>query len=163
MKNKKYRDENWLYAEYWKNERSAPNMAKECGVTKRVVHYWMRKHGIPLRTVSEAKRGRLHHFWGKKRTWKTKTRRGNGRIVSKDGRVRQWMPDHPNSDCTGYVYEHRLIVEQELGRYLEPIEAVHHKDGDGANNNPENLELFKTNGEHCRFHFKEKRLQPSTG
>lgn len=63
---KKYRNRDWLWEEYWRKKRSAPSMARECGVTKRVIHYWMGKHGIRLRTISEAKRGELHPRWGRK-------------------------------------------------------------------------------------------------
>ena len=162
MRNKKYRNRDWLYAEYWDNERSAPNMAGECGVTKRVIHYWMEKHGIPLRTVSEAKCGRLHPLYGKKLLAATKkkmsdSRRGDGRLVLKNGTIRHWIPGHPNADCGGYVFEHRLIMEHEIGRYLEPQEVVHHKDRDGSNNNPKNLRLYATNGKHCSFHCDERR------
>jgi hypothetical protein len=40
------------------------------------------------------------------------------------------------------VYEHRYVMEQHLGRKLERWETVHHKDGDKANNELDNLELF---------------------
>jgi hypothetical protein len=38
--------------------------------------------------------------------------------------------------------EHRLVMEQAIGRYLEEWELVHHKDGDRANNLLANLELL---------------------
>ena len=59
-------------------------------------------------------------------------------------------PDHPQANQAGYVQEHRLVVEEHLGRYLLPTEVVHHIDGNPANNSIENLELFSTNGEHLR-------------
>jgi hypothetical protein len=40
--------------------------------------------------------------------------------------------------------EHRLVMEQHLGRKLLPKENVHHKDGDRLNNDISNLELWST-------------------
>ena len=40
------------------------------------------------------------------------------------------------------ILEHRYIMEQLLGRALFTYETVHHRDGNRANNNPENLQLL---------------------
>lgn len=40
------------------------------------------------------------------------------------------------------VLEHRLVMEQHLGRKLLTSEIVHHKDGDGLNNSLDNLEMM---------------------
>lgn len=64
-------------------------------------------------------------------------------------------PYHPYSDSKGYVFEHRLIMEKHLKRFLEPFEIVHHIDGNGFNNNIDNLQImFKT--EHDKLHTQER-------
>ncbi|MFB2554949.1 HNH endonuclease [Herbiconiux liangxiaofengii] len=61
-----------------------------------------------------------------------------------DGYVRILAPDHPHATKAGYVREHRLVMEQTLGRHLLPTEQVHHKNGRRDDNRPDNLELWKT-------------------
>jgi hypothetical protein len=53
-----------------------------------------------------------------------------------------------------YTQEHRLVMEEYLGRKLEKEEVVHHIDGDRSNNNIDNLMLFKNVGEHTSYHHK---------
>ena len=63
-----------------------------------------------------------------------------------------YAPNHPNKQSNGCVLEHRLIAERMLGRYLTGDEVVHHKDEDRRNNSPNNLEVFKTQSDHQRYH-----------
>jgi hypothetical protein len=50
--------------------------------------------------------------------------------------------DYPDVDRTGWAFEHRYIMGQQLGRALRPDERVHHKNGIRSDNRLENLELW---------------------
>lgn len=66
------------------------------------------------------------------------------------GYILIYKPDHPHATSQGYAAEHRIVMEQLLGRYLEPQEVVHHIDENKQNNNPENLKLYPSESEHQR-------------
>lgn len=51
----------------------------------------------------------------------------------------------------GGEYQHRKVAREQLGRELLPGEVVHHIDGDGKNNDPNNLVVI-TASEHSRVH-----------
>ncbi len=73
-----------------------------------------------------------------------------GRVVDKHGYILVLKTDHPNADRHGYVREHRLVMEQHLGRLLEPREVVHHLNKKRDDNQIENLSLYASNAEHLR-------------
>lgn len=58
--------------------------------------------------------------------------------------------DHPYKLKSGYIREHRLVMERHLGRYLMPDEDVHHLDHNKTNNDINNLELFANRSEHLK-------------
>lgn len=76
-----------------------------------------------------------------------------GKIIRK-GYVMIKKPDHPFCDSQGYIYEHRLIMEEFLGRYLDPKEVVHHKDKNKLNNSINNLQLFSNNSDHISYELR---------
>ena len=76
-----------------------------------------------------------------------------GKIFDKDKYVMILNPKHPNSNKAGYIYEHKLVMEKKLGRNLNKGEKVHHIDFNHSNNNPNNLFLFKNEGEHKKYHL----------
>lgn len=74
-----------------------------------------------------------------------------GQTITKDGYVNVWAPGHPYAKDGRYVLEHRLVMEEHLGRYLKPDEVIHHRNGVKADNRLENLEL-KTHSQHMADH-----------
>lgn len=54
-------DKEWLYQKYWVERLSTPELAKLCGCTNANIRYWMVKHNIAARNVSEARK--IKH-WG---------------------------------------------------------------------------------------------------
>ena len=72
-----------------------------------------------------------------------------GRRYNYAGYIQIYKPEHPFSRY-GYIFEHRLIVEQQIERYLLPNEHVHHL-GKKDDNRPEMLMAFISNSAHKRF------------
>lgn len=70
--------------------------------------------------------------------------------VRPDGYIMRLAPEgHPaRTAAYPYVLEHRLIMEECLGRFLDPEEVVHHIDGNPSNNALENLQLFANQSDH---------------
>lgn len=113
---------------------SLSEIARRVGTKDQEVKSFLERYGISYTPYDQS--GKNNPNW-----------RG-GRRIDKDGYVLIHSPDHPHCDRHGYMREHRLVMEQALGRYLLPTEVVHHQDDDHQNNAPENLRLYGSNSEH---------------
>lgn len=94
-------------------------------------------------------KGPTHHNWK------------GGTTRTSQGYVLQYAPDHPEADKDGYVKQHRLVVEQALGRRLAPGEHVHHINGVKDDNRPENLVALTTK-EHAAIHGPQRKFDSAT-
>lgn len=62
--------------------------------------------------------------------------------MHKKGYVMRHSRGHPRAKSTCYVFDHILVMERFIERYLEPGETVHHVNGVKDDNRLENLELW---------------------
>lgn len=124
--------------------RSSVEIAKLLGLTPRYVRKVQRRLGLPTRPRGAQPGAANHQFVA-------------GRRVDLDGYVLVTAPaDHPYARYrpgrpSKVMFEHRLVTERTLGRYLLPTEVVDHIDGLTLHNAPENLRLFASNGEHLAY------------
>jgi hypothetical protein len=92
--------------------------------------------------------GEVHNVTGRKRT--------------PSGYVTLCIKTHPNSDVVhGYIFEHRIVMEMKLGRYLLPNEIVHHKNHIKHDNRLENLEVMES-AEHTIMHHTGAKRSEET-
>ena len=111
------------------------------GCNSEAVRHHTHKLRIPMRT-------RWQHLIGKTRernpNWK-------GGRCEKDGYILIRQPGHPYGH-NGYVFEHRLVMEKRLGRFLLPSETVHHRPDVAKDDNREEvLYLMPNPSDHSRL------------
>ena len=73
------------------------------------------------------------------------------KIVSKGEYNYAIVPEHPNRTKNNYVLEHRVVIENYIGRLLNENEVVHHINGDKKDNRIDNL-IVLTAEEHAKLH-----------
>ncbi|MBK7381665.1 MAG: HNH endonuclease [Ignavibacteriales bacterium] len=137
--------------QYDSKEKNSVQLAKEYGVSPPSIRQALRKYGVKIRKRDQW--GKNNHMFNIKSnehpSWK-------GGIIFRNGYRMLRDKKHPHN-MTGYYYEHRLVMEKELCRYLESYEMVHHKDGDKLNNSIENLELVGSRSAHLKMHNAERK------
>lgn len=83
----------------------------------------------------------------------------NGRFYHKQsGYVFVKAPDHPHADSKGLVQEHRLIVEQAIGKTLPRSVIVHHVNGNRKHNFKGNLVVCPNDEYHKLLHQRTHSL-----
>ena len=115
--------------------------AEILGCSEDLIYRLCKKHGIKTQRTGP-RGGKQHPGWK------------GGRVLRK-GYWHIYKPNHPNAVLgEKYVAEHRLVMEEKLGRYLGRKEVVHHIDGDRQHNHPDNLMVFPTNAKHLQTELK---------
>lgn len=69
-----------------------------------------------------------------------------------------YIKDHPRKLNNGRVFEHILVAEKKLGRYISKEEPIHHLDFDRLNNDPNNLYVCKDNKDHGNVHASLEKI-----
>lgn len=116
-------------------------VAKYLGTTQKVIYKRMKEIGYKPRVAAKRNQTGINND-----SWKGgKSKHAAGYVLIK-------TPDHPRaSKCGEYVFEHILVVEKIIGRYLAPHEIVHHINSTRDDNRPENLYLTNLS-EHSSMH-----------
>lgn len=125
-----------------------PFPCPECGKTrnKRIKHKDTLCRSCAVRKRSIGKFGSQNHRWK------------GGRTFTAKGYVMVTAKNHPRNQH-GYIAEHVLVAEGEIGRYLLPNECVHHINLDKQDNRPENL-IVMTISEHTHKHRGFQKIYP---
>jgi len=133
------------------------------------IKYWLgRKRGktsiktkVKISLANKGKKRSLESINNYKfsKTGEKNPRYIKGKFITKSGHILILKHNHPNKNCNNYVYEHKIIMENYLGRLLYENEVIHHIDGDPGNNKIENLFLTTKSGNSKAHHSINKLLK----
>lgn len=153
---------------YTEAKKSLPEISKILGIPTSTVRRKLLRLGVRLRTRTEGIRlspnmgnGRR----GKKFIFTEEHKRNmsiaHRKYLEKSGKVKGYT-----KKPSGYIEytsgenrgrgQHRVLMEEILGRKLGFDEIVHHINGDRADNRLENLQLL-SRAEHSRYHLNKRR------
>jgi hypothetical protein len=148
---------------YINDKKSIPDISDFTGLSRTTIRYWLLKYNIPIRSRIEGIRNCPKDRFGsglrgkkriltddhkkaiKKAAIKMWEKKAKGYTLKKDGYVEITRGKNK------YKGQHRVIMEEYLGRELNTNEVVHHINGIKHDNRIENLKVM-TNKEHNRLH-----------
>ena len=121
-------------------------IVQKTGTNRETIRQYLLKRYTPAQKRKLVKKN-FHQLKGQDSpNWK------GGREITRAGYVRLWV------SRTERVMEHRQVMEAHLGRKLTKSEAIHHINGNNADNRIENLRVT-TFGEDIRRHNLERQKQ----
>lgn len=81
------------------------------------------------------------------------------RYLTDRGYVELSVPLHPRARHAGRVFEHIIVAEAALGKYLPPTAVVHHVDGDKTRNVGSNLVVCENQAYHLLLHRRQRAFE----
>lgn len=135
-----WRDEETLRQLYHEEGMTLQEVGDELGCSHATVKDWMERHGVPIRSQSEANQG------------KVRVERATHRFTG--GGYEEWQSWHDGDYDTVQVHQLLACLNHDPHEVFAPETVVHHKSGHPRDNRPGNVEVL-TRSEHSRLHAQE--------
>lgn len=130
----------------------SPIETRPCGncgkpVTKRVWEFQSAKTNYCSKACQAAgNRGEKNASWS------------GGRHQDQHGYIKVLLPDHPRADGCGYVFEHIVIAETALGKFIPEQHPIHHVNERPPDNAKTNLVICEDKIYHKLLHSRTRIL-----
>ena len=160
---------------YVVENKSMNEISKITDISVGKIHRLIHDYKIPVKPQHQGFKGKHHTDEAKKKisnihsgkyvTDETRRKMSESKIKGgighkkkrTDGYIAVYFPDHTQSNSSGYIMEHDLVMECIIGRRLNDDECVHHINFIRDDNRKENLKLM-TKTEHMSLHAKLRHL-----